>query len=516
MEATGSLVGITPVELVGAPDVLVVGGGAAGCVIAARLSEDPACTVLLLEAGPDLRGAPSDDVRLGWRPTRSFDWGLTSDPDELGVARPLPRGRLLGGCSSTNATFALRGSPADYDGWADRGNAGWAFDDVLPYFTRLEHDLDFGDRAGHGSSGPIPIRRYQPDELTDVARAGLAAFEAVGLASVEDHNAPGAVGGGLLPVNCVDGVRMSSALTYLPPPGERPNLGVRCGAEVLDLVFDSSRAVGVRLTDGETLRAGCIVISAGTYASPCLLLRSGIGPASDLREHGIPVRVDLPGVGANLSDHVAVSIESPYGGELSPAPLFQVVATQRSSTASGSGPPDLQLVAFGPLPGADGSPPSFTIAAALLKPRSRGRVALRSAAGPASIELGYFREPVDLDRLAEGLEIAEQLADHATVRALGPRLDAPAAGVPSGRDERRQWMRRAGWTYHHPVGTCRMGPDSDPHAVVDPNGRVRGTEGLYVADASVMPDVPSANTHVPTLMVAERFADTLRTAARMV
>jgi choline dehydrogenase len=506
------MVGIAPDKLVGAPDVIVVGGGAAGCVMAARLSEDPTCNVLLLEAGPDLRDSPSDDVRLGWGPTRSFDWGFTSNPDELGIARPLPRGRLLGGCSSTNATFALRGSPADYDGWASRGNAGWAFDDVLPYFTRLEHDLDFGTRAGHGNSGPVPIRRYRRDELTDVADAGLAAFEAVGLAYVEDHNAPGAVGCGLLPVNCVDGVRMSTALTYLPPPEARANLGVRCGAEVLDLVFDGIRAVGVRLTDGETLRAGCIVISAGTYVSPCLLLRSGIGPAADLREHGITVRVDLPGVGANLSDHVAVAIELRYGGEASPAPLFQVVATHRSSTASGGGPPDLQLVAFGPLPGANEAPPTFRIAAALLKPRSRGRVALgpAAAADPASIDLGYFREPVDLDRLAEGLEIAEQLADHPAVRALSPPLHAPAALVPSGRPERRDWMRRTCWTYHHPVGTCSMGSDSDPGAVVDASGRVRGTEGLHVADASIMPDIPSANTHVPTLMVAERLAAILR------
>jgi choline dehydrogenase len=504
--------GIAADEVVGAPDVLVVGGGAAGCVMAGRLSEDPGCTVLLLEAGPDLRGSPPEDVRIGWRPTRSFDWGFTSNPDELGITRPVPRGRLLGGCSSTNATFALRGSPADYDAWASRGNPGWAFDDVLPYFTRLEHDLDFGDRTEHGNCGPVPIRRYRRDELTDVADAGLAAFEAVGLTHVEDHNAPGAVGYGLLPVNCVDGVRMSSALTYLPPLDARPNLRVRCDAEVLDLVFEGSRAVGVRLTDGETVHAGSIVISAGTYVSPCLLLRSGIGPAADLRGRGIPVRVDLPGVGANLSDHVGVAIELRYDAEASPAPLFQVVATQHSSAASRGDPPDLQLVAFGPLPGANEAPPIFTIAAALLKPQSRGRVTLGPAAGadPVSIDLGYFREPTDLDRLAEGLGVAEQLADDPTVRALSPALDASASVPPSARHERREWMRRTCFTYHHPVGTCSMGPDSDPQAVVDANGRVRGIEGLYVADASVMPDVPSANTHIPALMVAERLADALR------
>jgi choline dehydrogenase len=320
------------------------------------------------------------------------------------------------------------------------------------------------------------------------------------------------VGYGLLPVNCVDGVRMSSALTYLPLPDARPNLRIRCGAEVLDLVFDGSRAVGVRLTDGETVRAGSIVISAGTYLSPCLLLRSGIGPAADLRERGLPVRVDLPGVGANFSDHVGVAIDLRYDAEASPAPLFQVVATLHSSTASSSDPPDLQLAAFGPLPGSNEAPPTFTIMAALLKPQSRGRVTLGPVDGadPVSIDLGYLREPTDLDRLAEGLEIAEQLADDLAVRALGPPLDTPATRVPSGRHERYAWMRRTCFTYHHPVGTCSIGPDSDPEAVVDANGRVRGTEGLYVADASVMPDVPSANTHIPTLMVAERLAETRR------
>jgi choline dehydrogenase len=504
--------GAGPDRSVGAPDVLIVGGGAAGCVMAARLSEDPGRRVLLLEAGPDLRNRPPEDVRVGWRPTRRFDWGYTSEPDELGIARTVPRARVLGGCSSTNATFALRGSPADYDGWASRGNAGWSFEDVLPCFTRLERDIDFGDRAWHGSSGPVPIRRYRGVELTDVAKAGLSAFEVAGIPAIDDHNAPGAVGAGLLPVNCVDGVRMSAALTYLPRPGERPNLVVRCGAEALDLLFDGRRVIGVRLTDGETLHAGAVVISAGTYGSPLVLLRSGIGPAADLRKLDVAVRVDLPGVGANLSDHAAVSIEMPFRGEVSPAPLFQIVATRRSSTTSSGGPPDLQLVVFGPYPASEEAPPTCMVAAALLKPHSRGRVALRSvvAADPPSIDLGYLRDPIDVDRLAEGLEIAEQIAGHPALQALGPERHTRAAVIPRGRVARRGWIRRTCWTYHHPVGTCSFGPDSDPAAVVDVSGRVRGTEGLYVADASVMPDVPSANTHIPTLMVAERLAEALR------
>ena len=496
---------------VGAPDVVVVGGGAAGCVVAARLSEDPDCRVVLLEAGPDLRTSAPDEVRVGWQPTRTFDWGYTSEPDELGVARPLPRGRLLGGCSSTNATFALRGSPADYDAWAGRGNAGWSFDDVLPTFRKLERDLDFGDRPWHGSSGPVPIRRYGPDELTDVATAGLAAFEDVGITHVEDHNAPGAVGAGLVPVNCLDGIRMSTALTYLPRPGERPNLDVRCEAEVLDLVIQGSRATGVRLGSGEVVHAGCVVLCAGTYGSPPLLLRSGIGPAADLRALGIAIHADLPGVGANLADHPAVAIGLSYRKEPSPAPLFQVVATLHSSAAARDDAPDLQLMAFGPYASSGESPSTFMVAAALLKPHSRGRVTLRPElpGGAPRIDLCYLVEPADLDRLDQGLELAESVADHPGVRALcaaGPH----GAAERSGRDDRRTWMRRTCWTYHHPVGTCSMGPASDPAAVVDDRGRVHRIDGLRVADASVMPDVPSANTHIPTLMVAERLAELLR------
>ena len=361
----------------------------------------------------------------------------------------------------------------------------------------------------------MPIRRYRADELTDVAAAGLAALTAAGLAQVDDHNAPGAVGAGALPVNCVDEVRMSTALTYLPSSGGRPNLAVRCDAEVLDLVFDGSRATGVRLGDGETVHAGCVVVSGGSYGSPALLLRSGIGPSSHLRELGIAVRADLPGVGANLCDHAAVAIQLPYGSDTPPAPLFQVVATHYSSRASRDDPPDLQLIVFGPYPAAGETPATFMVAAALLKPRSRGQVALRSAsaADAPAIDLGYFREPDDLDRLGEGLELVERLVRDPAVRALCIPGD-PLSEVPSGRRERRDWIRRSSWTYHHPVGTCRMGPASDPSAVVDAAGRVRGVEGLRVADASVMPDVPSANTHIPTLMLAERLADVLRSELR--
>jgi choline dehydrogenase-like flavoprotein len=493
-------------------DVAIVGGGTAGCVLAARLSEDPGCKVCLIEAGPDLRAAMPPEIRSGWRPTRSCDWGYVAEPDGYGNARQVPRGRLLGGCSSTNATFALRGSPGDYDAWAAAGNPGWSFDDLLPYFVRLESDVDFGDQPWHGDSGPIPIRRYGPAELTQVGAAGLEALEALGLDTVADHNAPGAVGAGPTPVNCLDGNRISTALAYLPAPGERDNLTIRCGAEAADVVMDGIRAAGVRLLSGGEVEADLVVLCGGAYASPALLLRSGVGPASELEALGIEVRVDLPGVGHNLADHPSVSLTLPYGNDAQPEPLFQVVATLHSPQTGAAGPPDLQLVVFGPYePDGDG-PSTFMCAAALLKPRSRGTVSLRSAAPSDSprIDLGYLGEDVDADRLVEGLARVEALTAHPAIRALcGPREPGPVA-LPRDRMERRDWVRRNCWTYHHAVGTCAMGPASDRAAVVDATGRVHGTEGLFVADASVMPDIPSANTHIPTVMVAERLADTLR------
>jgi choline dehydrogenase len=495
------------------PDVVVVGGGAAGCVVAARLSEDPSCEVLLLEAGPDLRTAMPDEVRDGRQPTRSFDWGYTSEPDENGVTRALPRGRLLGGCSSTNATFALRGAPADYDAWGQAGNAGWSFDEVLPFFTRLEQDLDFGDRAEHGSSGPLPIRRYRGDELSDVAAAGLTAFEDVGFESVEDHNAPGAVGAGPIPVNCRDGVRMSTALTYLPADGERPNLTVRCDADVLALTFDASRVTGVRLPGDEVVSADRVVLCAGTYGSPVVLMRSGIGPADHLAALGIEVRNDLPAVGANLADHPLVSMAFGYHEEEpGPTPVFQVAATGHSSDQSSAGPPDLQFLVFGPYPATGELPALFLSGAAVLKPRSRGSVRLRSAdpLEPPLIELGYFTEQADLDRLVEAVDCAEELAARPALRSLRARARAEVNVPPRVPAERREWVRRNASTYHHVVGTCAMGPPSDQRAVVDAHGSVLGTEGLFVADASVMPEIPSANTHIPTVMVAERIAERLR------
>jgi choline dehydrogenase len=487
-------------------DVIVVGGGTAGCVLAARLSEARSRKVLLLEAGPDVRSAMPPEIRSGWRWTASFDWGLSSEPDELDVVRALPRGRLLGGCSSTNATFALRGSPADYDAWAALGNAGWGFQDVLPFFRQLECDHDFGGEAWHGSDGPLPIRRYATQALTEVAAAGLSAFAGAGFPMVEDHNRPWAVGAGRTPVNTnADGLRVSTALAYLPPSATRPNMTIRPDAQVAEVTIDGHRAIGVRLVDGTSLEAGAVILTAGAYESPALLLRSGVGPATELSSMDIWVHADLPGVGQNLIDHPGVSVDLDYRRQVMPGPLFQVVATFRSAGRAATDPPDLQCLVYGPYPATADGPASFSVAAALLKPRSRGTVRLRSTdpADAPRIELGYFRDADDLERAVWGYDRALEVAEQTSFATLSSGRMDDVDRTPA---ELRDWIRRNAWTYHHPVGTCAMGPDPSAGGVVSASGEVHGIESLFVADASVMPDIPSANTHLPTVMVAERLS----------
>jgi choline dehydrogenase len=480
--------------------VVIVGGGAAGCVVAARLSESGSRSVLLLEAGPDLRAKLPEELRDGWHLSQQFDWGYASEPDAGGVVEDLRRGKLVGGTSWVTR-FALRGSPADYDEWAALGNAGWGFEDVLPYLVRLEADADFGDAPWHGDRGPLPIGRYLDLAFTEIAAAGLEALEAVGFAVVEDHNRPGAVGAGRMPMSSRDGIRVTTADAYLPVGGTLPNLTIRPDTHVADVVFGGTRARGVRLLDGEVIEAGWVVLCAGTYGSPAIIMRSGIGPAEHLRCVGIPVRLDLPGVGANLADHGGVDIDCGYRGPARSAPILHLIATFHSAAASSDEAPDLMLW----LSDARGDPPIFEIDVVLLRPRSRGAVRLRSAdpTEPPCIELPNLRDPFDVERLAEGYRRGHEVASRPEIRRL---CADPLSPQTRGADELPNLIRTNAYSFPHVVGTCSMGPRPDDGAVVDTSGCVHGTERLSVIDASIVPNGPSGFTHIPTVMIAERLS----------
>jgi len=489
-------------------DVLVVGGGSAGCVLAARLSEDENCRVVLLEAGPDLATVadlPADVVDAS-EPTLAHDWGYVAEPDGSGRRITLPRARLIGGCSSTNGCFALRGAPEVYDGWAQLGNPGWSFDEVLPYFRLLEADADFGGES-HGHNGPVPIRRHPPAELNAVQAAFIDAACTYGLPYVADHNRPGALGAGPTPRNAREGVRMSTSLTYLAAARGRPNLTVRGGALADRVEVRGGTATGVRLADGEAVAADRVVLAAGAYASPAILQRSGIGAAGQLSALAINVVADLPGVGENLIDHPLVAIDLPTRPGVT-GPRFQSIATLRSQLAPAAGP-DLHLFAAGPFDvGPSGA--VFGLVTGLVLPLSRGWVRLRSAdpADPPRIDVAHLRHPDDMRRMLEATLIARTISRTAPLADLveGPELTpGPSVGDDDAEAIAASIASRVS-TYHHPVGTCRMGADPDGGAVVDSRGRVHGIERLHVADASIMPTIPSANTNLPTIMVAERIA----------
>lgn len=484
-------------------DIVVVGGGAAGCVVAARLAEKTDASVLLLEAGPDLRADPPADLHEGWHITKAFDWGYASTPGQDGSTQPVRRVKALGGTSWVTR-FALRGSPGDYDEWGALGVEGWSFDDVLPWLRRVETDLDFGHEPWHGDAGPMPVSRYLDLERTPIHAAALEAFAAVGFRAVDDHNRPGAVGFGPMPMSSRDGERVTPADAYLPLGATPANLTIRPESQVADLVIDGARATGVRLLDGTRIEARLVVLCAGTYGSPSILLHSGIGPANDLVSIGVPVRVDLPGVGANLSDHPGIDGEGGFRGPMRDAPLLRSVATFHSQDAATDGPPDLMLWISDPLP----ITPSFSIDVALLKPRSRGRVRLGSAdpADPPLIELPSLQDPHDVDRLVEGYRRAYEVAARPEVQRLCEDRLPPEV---TDNAELRRLVRREAYSLPHVVGTCAMGSSPDHGAVVDRHGRVFGIDGLHVVDASIMPTVPSGFTHIPTIMLAERLAERL-------
>ncbi|HEX7265652.1 MAG TPA: GMC family oxidoreductase [Candidatus Dormibacteraeota bacterium] len=489
-------------------DLVIVGAGAAGCVVAGRLAEAGG-RILLLEAGHDPRPELPPSLVDGWRITRDFDWGYASEPDALGKVHKLRRHKLVGGTGWVTR-YALRGSVAGFDDWQTLGNEGWGFNDMLPWLNRLEHDLEFGERPFHGNNGPIPITRYPKLPSSAVGEATLRAYEATGFAAVDDLNQPGIVGSGRMPMSSRDGMRVTTAQAYLPARDAASALRVQSEATVDAVTFAGSRATGVKLADGTVIGADRVVLSAGTYGSPLILMRSGVGPAEHLGALGIAEIVGLAGVGSNLGSDVAVDVDCGYRGQAQNAPTFRYVAIFHSSDQHREDAPNLMCWPADPY----GDPAAYTIDTLLLRPASRGSVRLSSSdfQSPPVIDLSLLTASSDLELLAEGYERAYEVAAHPELRRL---CEGALPRPVRNHDELLRTVRENAYPLPHVFGTCRMGPSPDDGAVVDTLGRVHGTEGLYVIDASIMPSVPSAFTHIPTIAIAERLSEELAKAVHM-
>jgi len=520
-------------------DYVIVGAGSAGCVLAARLSEDPSVSVTLVEAGG--RGRHPNVVipaAFAKQFRTELDWGYDTEPEPHCDDRSLyiPRGRGLGGSSAMNAMLYVRGRPLDYDLWREKGAAGWGWEDVRPYFLRAE-DNERGASEHHAVGGPLRVEdERSPRPLT---HRFLAAAERAGIPRVSDYNGPEQDGAAMVQATQRNGRRWGAADAYLRPAMSRENLKVITGAQVMRIELRGDRATGVRLRDRrgreQIIVAGReVLLSAGAIGSPQLLMLSGIGPAEHLRELGIAAAVDAPEVGQNLQDHPyvvcvweATAPESLANAEKPKAlaewllrrsgPLTSTIAEAFAFVRSRPGLPaaDLQYH-FAPAYFVDNGfarydGHAFTFGPVLITPRSRGRLTLRCADPTAKprITTNSLSDPEDVAALVAGVKLAREIAACEPLASVAGDELFPGPSVQDDAEIEADLRQRVQLLYH-PVGTCRMGRDDG--AVVDPQLRVRGIQGLRVVDASIMPVIPGGNTNAPTIMIAERAADIIREA----